>query len=76
MTRYCYIELNPVRAGMLDYAAEYPWSGFGANGQGEPNSLLTPHQTYLEIDHDMASRITPAGHDEKHPSSSFPTGGR
>ena len=55
---YRYIELNPVRAGMVDHPSEYPWSSFGANGQGKPNLLLTPHQIYIEIDQDAERRIS------------------
>ena len=31
---YRYIELNPVRAGMVSHPAEYPWSSYQVNGQG------------------------------------------
>lgn len=41
-----YIELNPVRAGMLEHPADYPWSSYSANGQGEGSSLLKPHPLY------------------------------
>ena len=43
---YRYIELNPVRACMVSHPAEYRWSSFRANGQGEHSSLLTPHAHY------------------------------
>lgn len=29
-----YIELNPVRAGMVDHPGAYRWSSYRANGQG------------------------------------------
>ena len=38
-----YIELNPVRAGMVDSPGAYRWSSFRANALGERNPLLTPH---------------------------------
>jgi putative transposase len=41
-----YIELNPVRAGMVSHPAEYRWSSYRANGQGEADLLLTPHPLY------------------------------
>ena len=31
---YRYIELNPVRAGIVDNPDEYGWSSFGFNGEG------------------------------------------
>lgn len=46
---YRYIELNPVRAGMVEHPAEYPWSSYRSNADGVPSSLLTPHPTYLEL---------------------------
>lgn len=45
-----YIELNPVRAGMVADPALYPWSSYRANGLGEPDSLLHPHALYLDLD--------------------------
>lgn len=44
-----YIELNPVRAGMVKHPAEYPWSSYRAHAQGEDNTLLTPHEVYLAL---------------------------
>jgi putative transposase len=41
-----YIELNPVRAGMVEHPRDYPWSSFGANALGRPDPLVTPHALY------------------------------
>lgn len=41
-----YIELNPVRAGLVERPEEYPWSSFRHNAYGAPNSLVTPHPLY------------------------------
>ena len=38
-----YIELNPVRAGMVTKPQDYRWSSYPANGLGKPNALLTRH---------------------------------
>ena len=38
---YRYIELNPVRAEMVEHPAEYPWSSYGFNGLGDKISLLS-----------------------------------
>jgi putative transposase len=46
---YRYIELNPVRAGMVRYPGEHPWSSYSANAEGKPSSLLTPHSEYLAL---------------------------
>ncbi len=44
-----YIELNPVRAEMVLYAAEYPWSSYHRNAMGEEDLLLTPHLIYQAL---------------------------
>ena len=46
---YRYIELNPVRAGMVDRPGEYYWSSFRFNAYGELNRWLTPHDVYLAL---------------------------
>jgi putative transposase len=52
-----YIELNPVRAGMVEHPAEYRWSSFGANAMGKPDCLITPHPAYLALGNgDMVRR--------------------
>jgi putative transposase len=45
---YRYVELNPVRAGMVGHPGEYPWSSHAANAQGGP-TLVTPHPAYLAL---------------------------
>jgi len=40
---YRYIGLNPVRARMVEYPAEYAWSSYRYNDQGLDNTLLSPH---------------------------------
>lgn len=47
---YRYIELNPVRAGIVDHPKKYRWSSYVANAQGWANGLLTPHSVYLALD--------------------------
>jgi len=51
-----YIELNPVRAGMVEHPGEYCWSSYGANAQGEDSPLIVPHNLYLSLAGDPASR--------------------
>jgi len=41
-----YIELNPVRAGMVKAPADYPWSSYHFNALGRENKLITPHAIY------------------------------
>ena len=44
-----YIELNPVRAGMVSHPSEYPWSSYRYNALGQPNPLITPHLQYRRL---------------------------
>ena len=46
---YRYIELNPVRAGMVRHPRDYRWSSFHANGDGRRDALVTPHEQYLGL---------------------------
>lgn len=41
-----YIELNPVRAGMVNDPAHYRWSSYCHNALEQTNSYLTPHPLY------------------------------
>src|SRR3990170_3639579 len=41
-----YIELNPVRANMVAHPAEYRWSSYRTNAQGEADALVQPHPLY------------------------------
>jgi putative transposase len=51
-----YIELNPVRAEMVNHAGEYQWSSYGANAQGRTDPLLTPHPLYTTLGATVADR--------------------
>lgn len=45
-----YIELNPVRAGMVAHPRDYPWSSYHANAFGEDNRLIAKHLIYKRLD--------------------------
>lgn len=51
-----YIELNPVRAGMVEHPGEYLWSSYACNAQGEPNRLIRPHPLYDALGETAADR--------------------
>ena len=53
-----YIELNPVRAGMVDSPASYRWSSFHANALGRHDSLVTPHPVFLALGGEESRRRT------------------
>lgn len=46
---YRYIELNPVRARMVESPDQFPWSSHGFNTLGRSDALLVPHPCYLEL---------------------------
>ena len=49
LTCYRYIELNPVRAVMVDAPEGYAWSSYHANALGHDDRILTPHPQYLAL---------------------------
>lgn len=55
LTCMLYIELNPVRAGMVEQPEEYKWSSFGSNAWGDEN-WIKPHSEYLRLDDTKAER--------------------
>jgi putative transposase len=54
---YRYIELNPLRAGMVNRPQDYRWSSYHANALGKPNNLIVPHDEYTRLAHDESSRL-------------------
>jgi len=44
-----YIELNPVRANMVDDPANYRWSSYRSNALGQGSAILTPHPLYQSL---------------------------
>jgi putative transposase len=51
-----YIELNPVRASIVQHPADYQWSSYRANAHGETNDLVTPHRLYEALGSNRAAR--------------------
>lgn len=52
-----YIELNPVRAGMVEHPADYPWSSYRSNAHGDAQRVpLVPHPLYRALGHDESGR--------------------
>lgn len=56
LTCYRYIELNPVRAGMVRHPEEYRWSSYHCNGLGRPDTLISPHDCWLLLGEDDQDR--------------------
>lgn len=53
---YRYIELNPVRADMVEHPGKYRWSSYRWNAQGEASGWLEPHQCYQALATDDQGR--------------------
>jgi putative transposase len=54
---YRYIEMNPVRANMVKYPGDYPWSSYAANAAGKKVEWLTPHGEYLALGSEDSKRL-------------------
>jgi putative transposase len=52
-----YIELNPVRAGMVKDPGDYSWSSYRINGFGIESKLLTPHRLYEQLGRSKLERL-------------------
>jgi len=51
-----YIELNPVRAGMVSDPGDFRWSSYRAHGLGVRIRLWEPHAVYLSLGDDVIAR--------------------
>lgn len=51
-----YIELNPVRAGMVEGPGDYRWSSYHANALGKSDPLTVPGDVYLALGQCETSR--------------------
>lgn len=52
-----YIELNPVRAGMVDKPSDYEWSSYHANAIGQNDKVVFPHSLYLSLAEQQEARL-------------------
>jgi len=53
-----YIELNPVRAGMVEFPGGYRWSSYRGNAEGKKDALLMQHKVYLSLGNDPTARAS------------------
>jgi putative transposase len=53
-----YIEMNPVRAGIVDHPGAYKWSSYQTNGQGYPSALIAHHSIYHDLGVDDTERLS------------------
>jgi len=52
-----YIELNPVRAGLVARPEDYRWSSYAANALGEDNCIICPHDEYVHLGQTHPQRL-------------------
>ena len=62
LTCHRYIELNPVRAGMVREPGEYPWSSHRFYAFGTPDKVVTPHGQYLALGGSVQERASAFRH--------------
>ena len=55
---YRYIELNPVRANMVEDAADYPWSSYRHHALGERSDVIVDHPLYEALGTSQDQRRT------------------
>jgi putative transposase len=51
-----YIELNPVRAGLVSYPEGHYWSSYAHNALDVENPVVSPHDLYLDLGASAAAR--------------------
>ena len=56
LTLYRYVELNPVRAHIVQAAAQYPWSSAKHHVAPTESSLILDHETYTRLGNTRAQR--------------------
>lgn len=72
LTCYRYIELNPVRAGMVSHPVDYPWSSYHHHATDKVATFIEDHDVYMRIDTDVVERkkayreLFKIGLDERH----------
>ena len=52
----CYIELNPVRASMVEHPGEYKWSSYHQNAQMGAGKLINNHPIYIQLGATLVER--------------------
>lgn len=52
---YKYIELNPVRSGIVQCPSNYLWSSYHHNALGVTDKIITPHKKYVALESELYS---------------------
>ena len=51
-----YVELNPVRAHMVEHPGQYGWSSYACNASGKHDVLIQSHPLYTALDNNSEQR--------------------
>jgi putative transposase len=54
---YCYIEMNPVRARIVDHPIDYPWSSYRYHACGDLNRIVEDHVLYRQLAREDKQRL-------------------
>jgi len=52
----CYVEVNPIRADIVDVPSQYKWSSYHANAYNKDPGMVNHHPMYSELGRDNESR--------------------
>lgn len=55
---YRYIEMNPLRAGIVTNLGDFRWSSYHHNVCGKVDDMLTEHELYMDLGGDVQTRCT------------------
>ena len=55
---YRYIELNPVRAGLVSNPDQYPWSSYGFHVGRRFSNFVRDHEVFLNLGADRSDRVS------------------
>ena len=53
-----YIELNPVRAGLVKHPRDYRWSSYAHNAMGTRDEMISPHREYRKLGSSDKERVS------------------
>ena len=49
LTCYCYMELNPDRAGLVREPGDYTWGSYAHPALDQPDALIQDHEVYMAL---------------------------
>jgi len=55
-TLYKYIEMNPIKANMVESLNDYPWSSYAHHALGREDNLISEHAQYQALGKDALAR--------------------